>query len=71
MLLLSGTGVHRTPMDEVLEISLREEEVHSKLTETENAIMSLEELLLKTQAQLDKRKAMKRKVHNQNLFFNS
>ena len=66
LLALSGLGgvTQRTPMDEVLEISLREEEIHSKLSETEAAISSLEELLQKTQAQLNKRKYMKRKVHS-------
>ena len=57
----SATGP-RSTMDMVLEISLQEEEVHSKLTETEKAITSLQELLQKTQAQLTKRQDMKRKV---------
>jgi hypothetical protein len=57
-----GHAVGRTPMDEVLEISLREEEVHKKLQEIENAVAQLQTLLHKTQAQLNKRQAMKRKV---------
>ncbi len=51
-------------VDHVLEISLQEEEVHSKLTETERAIDKLQTLLNQTQEQLSRRLHMKEKVRH-------
>ena len=49
-------------MDHVLAISLQEEEVHSRIVETEDAITKLQELMQRTQEQLTKRINMKCKV---------
>lgn len=50
-------------MDHVLAISLQEEELHSRIMETEEAISKLQELMQRTQEQLTKRINMKHKVN--------
>ena len=49
-------------MSEVLEISLREESVRQRLQETDVAISRLQDMLLQTQEQLNRRQEMKTKV---------
>ena len=49
-------------MSEVLEISLREESVRQRLQETDVAINRLQDMLLQTQEQLNRRQEMKTKV---------